>query len=86
MKIKNKGKIAIVGTCHPPYGGISVHIQRVLMYLRKKEYAYDFYEISRTNGYIKNLGSLINLLFKKYYLIHLHSIGFQKTRSLKIKY
>ena len=63
MKEKNKVKIAIVGPHSPPYWGISVHIQGVLLYFKQTEYAYDFYEINRTVGYINNLVSLINLLF-----------------------
>ena len=37
MKNKNKkAKIAIIGPYPPPYGGISVHIQRALFYLDKE--------------------------------------------------
>ena len=49
MKEKNKVKIAIVGPHSPPYWGISVHIQGVLLYFKQTEYAYDFYEINRTD-------------------------------------
>lgn len=83
MGNKNKKAIfAIVGPYPPPYGGISVHIQRVLSYLDYKEYSYDFYLENRIKnntvvcykfyGFKKRV-ALFGLLFKRYALIHHHS-------------
>ena len=84
MKKKNKRKIAIVGSYPPPYGGISVHIQRALLYLKQTDCIYDFYEISKNAGYIKSLSSLIKLLFRKYYLVHFHSVDLRVISILLI--
>lgn len=83
MKSKsNKIKIAIIGPYPPPYGGISVHIQRVLSYLDFKKYSYDFYlENKIKNNTVvcykfygfKRKVALFVLLFKSYALIHHHS-------------
>jgi len=86
----NERKIAIIGPYPPPYGGISVHIQRVLNYLDEKKYDYDFYlenraEKNSSSTYkfygFKKLLSLFKLLFKKYCLIHHHSPDW-KTRVI----
>jgi len=83
-RVNKKSKIAIIGPYPPPYGGISVHVQRVLAYLDKIEYSYDFY-LENSSADIKILHSpysfyglrkiisMLKLLFKKYYLIHHHS-------------
>jgi len=77
-----KRKLAIIGPYPPPYGGISVHIQRVLSYLDYKEYNYDFYLENRIKNNtvvcykfygFKKIVSLFGLLFKRYVLIHHHS-------------
>jgi hypothetical protein len=45
MKNKNKKvKIAIIGPYPPPYGGISVHIQRVRTHHRMEEFLFIFKE------------------------------------------
>ena len=89
-KMCEKQKIAIIGPYPPPYGGISVHIQRVLNYLDEEKYAYDFFLENRTakcsnSTYkfygFKKLLSLCKLLFKKYFLIHHHSPDW-KTRVI----
>ena len=82
-KRNDKRKIAIIGPYPPPYGGISVHIQRVLSYLDKLNYDYDFYLENRSQNddipiYYKFYGfrklvSLFILLSKRYVLIHHHS-------------
>ncbi len=86
----NRQKIAIIGPYPPPYGGISVHIERVLSYLDKTNYSYDFYlENKARNGRLacyefygfKKLVSLFMLLFKEYTLIHHHSPDW-KTRVI----
>jgi glycosyltransferase involved in cell wall biosynthesis len=75
---KKKRKIAIIGPYPPPYGGISVHVQRVLEYLpsdsiivynSNKSYcknAVPFY------GKIKFI-KVISFLLRKYHLVHTHS-------------
>jgi len=95
MENKNKkAKIAIIGPYPPPYGGISVHIQRVLSYLDYKEYNYDFYlenRIKNNTGFcykfygFKKIVSLFGLLFKRYVLIHHHSPDW-KTRVILSMY
>lgn len=82
-KRNDKRKIAIIGPYPPPYGGISVHIQRVLSYLNEVKYDYDFYLENRAQNddmsiYYKFYGfrklvSLFMLLSKRYILIHHHS-------------
>ncbi len=74
---KNK-KIFIIGSYPPPFGGISVHVQRVTTYLNTSEYI--LYNTS-PNGYtgaVKFYGKtklliLFSFLFKKFRLIHHHS-------------
>jgi len=87
-KRNGKQKIAIIGPYPPPYGGISVHIQRVLSYLDHRRCGYDFYLENRVNNNaivcykfygVNKLISLFRLLFKDYVLIHHHSPDW-KTR------
>nr|WP_144036429.1 glycosyltransferase family 4 protein [Sporomusa acidovorans] len=82
--MKNKKKIAIIGPYPPPYGGISVHIQRVLAQLESSEIRYyDFYNETKNSGYhgnfylfyskITKMYSLLRLFLSPYKLIHHHS-------------
>lgn len=82
--IKLKNKIAIIGPYPLPYGGISVHVQRVVAQLEnKKNIEFDFYNETRNSFYKQacynfssNAGkfiSLLRLLFYPYCLIHHHS-------------
>jgi glycosyltransferase involved in cell wall biosynthesis len=76
-------KIAIIGPYPPPYGGISVHIQRVLEHAKAKNVSVDFF--NETSGsicqqrYLKFYGkwnklfALLKLLIYPYRLIHHHS-------------
>jgi len=77
-----KRKIAIIGPYPPPFGGISVHLQRVIALLNVKGCPYDFYsenKISRSEQqYFKFYGfnkfrSLLKILFNPYALVHHHS-------------
>ncbi len=72
-----KNKIAIIGPYPPPYGGISVHIRRIVTYLPDKSYV--LYNIAKksTEGIpfygIRKYLYLISFLFKPYRIIHYHS-------------
>lgn len=92
-KRNNKRKVAIVGPYPPPYGGISVHIQRVLGYLEQVKYDYDFYLENRAEDSIlahykfygfEKLVSLFKLLSKRYVLIHHHSPNWKIRITLSI--
>ena len=73
-----RDKIAIIGPYPPPYGGISVHIQRVLKCLPSGSFV--FYNSGNTKipgsirlyGKIKYLKVLL-FLFRKYKLVHTHT-------------
>lgn len=83
MKAGEKNKIAIIGPYPLPYGGISVHIERILNYLPKN--SYDFYNISlhsekgRRFVGLRKYFYLFVLLLKPYKVIHYHST------SLKVR-
>lgn len=75
---KMRRKIIIVGPYPPPYGGISVHIQRVLEYLppdsvifynSNKSYFKEAISFYGWNKIIK----FFTFLFRRYHLIHTHS-------------
>jgi hypothetical protein len=78
-----KNKIAIVGPYPKPYGGISIHVQRVLAQLELNNSPYDFYNESKDslkinnsvqfNSLISRLFGLIKIAISKYKLIHYHS-------------
>lgn len=78
-----KNKIAIVGPYPKPYGGISIHVQRVLTQLDLHDCSYDFYNESKKSLKVKNSVQFNNLLSRslgllkiaitKYKLIHYHS-------------
>jgi len=76
--LKKKNKIAIIGPYPPPYGGISVHIQRVIKYLPKDRYVLFNTSNSKCEGAISFYGKVkylkvFQFIFKKYKLIHTHS-------------
>ena len=72
-----------MGPYPKPYGGISIHVQRVLSHLDLHDCSYDFYNESKKSLKVKNSVQFNNLfsrllgLFKiattKYKLIHYHS-------------
>ena len=78
-----KNKIAIVGPYPKPYGGISIHLQRVLSQLDLHDCPYDFYNESKNSLKAKNSVQFNNLLSRllgllriattSYKLIHYHS-------------
>ncbi|TFH02352.1 MAG: glycosyltransferase family 1 protein [Calditrichales bacterium] len=76
--MKNKYKIAIIGSYPPPYGGISVHVQRMLARLDKEKFVFfntakSSYEGSRPFwGKHKFIQSFL-FIFKPYRLIHYHT-------------
>jgi len=71
-------KIAIIGPYPPPYGGISVHIKRVLEYLPSDSFV--FFNSNKSfcekavpfYGKIKFLKVLV-FLFKEYHIVHTHT-------------
>jgi len=76
--LKTKDKIAIIGPYPPPYGGISVHVQRVLQYLSENQYVFFNSSNTRFEGDISFYGKIKYIkvwrfLFKKYKLVHTHS-------------
>jgi len=76
--MKKKYKIAIIGSYPPPFGGISVHIQRVVNLLRDDEYIlYNTApnnDINAVHFYGKQkLLILLSFFFKKFRLIHHHT-------------
>ncbi|MBA7532818.1 hypothetical protein ES705_25048 [subsurface metagenome] len=78
-------KIAIIGPYPPPYGGISVHIERILNYL--PDHAYDFYNIQKKSNRGKKFYGIwkyiyfIDFFFTQYKVIHYHSTS-KKVRLL----
>ena len=80
-------KIAIIGPYPPPFGGISVHIQRLLEYLPRESYL--LFNESNTpvpgqisfNGKIRQLIKVFIFLFKSFKLIHHHTPS-NKMRAL----
>ena len=71
-------KIIIIGSYPPPYGGISVHLERVLLYLNRDEYVF-YNEQKSKHPYARpfyNKSKFIKVflfLFKRFKLIHYHT-------------
>lgn len=78
MKDRNN-KVIIIGPYPPPYGGISVHIERIYEYI--KDYPVQIYDSSSPNssaslpGNVVKLTNLsrLGLFLKPHHLIHYHS-------------
>jgi glycosyltransferase involved in cell wall biosynthesis len=76
-------KLAIIGRVPPPYGGVSVHLSRLLERLRRERIEYDFYDLAgksipELNIYPaqSRLSWLLPFLIcarQKYGIIHLHT-------------
>ena len=77
--MQNKDKIAIIGSYPPPYGGISVHVQRITGYLKENEYIlYNTAPNKHVNsvhfyGKARKVLILLSFFFKNFHLIHCHS-------------
>ena len=59
--------ILIISTLPPPIGGVSIHTQRLLLFLKKNNFKYSFYDYKKsslTNGF---------KLFLKAKMIHIHA-------------
>jgi len=76
-------KIALIGIYPPPYGGISIHIQRMAEVLKSRGFDYTVYDIS---GIAKNKENVVcinkplrwllkYILFGKEDIMHYHSSG-----------
>jgi glycosyltransferase involved in cell wall biosynthesis len=80
-KNNKKPKIALIGPYPPPYGGISVHIQRLAAHLKAKGIEYVIYDDSGTAKDEKDVVCIANLkrwlpkyfFFAKEDIIHYHS-------------
>jgi hypothetical protein len=77
-KIRCSEKIAIIGPYPPPYGGISVHIERILQYIPQNRV--DFYNIEKRSDFKgkafygwKKYWYLLLFFIKPYKVIHYHS-------------
>ncbi len=64
--MSKRKKLLIVGAIPPPLGGVSIHLERVLKWLSKQSYKYDF--CSTKDGYIINV---ITASFRNQ-VVHLH--------------
>lgn len=76
--MKTKDKIAIIGPYPPPYGGISVHVQRVLQYLSENQYVFFNSSKTRFEGDVSFYGKIKFIkvwifLFMRFKLIHAHT-------------
>ncbi len=77
MSAGRKRKVAIIGPYPPPYGGISVHLERIVTYL--PNHSFDLYNIEKRSAYgkkfygIRRYLYLFAFLFKPYKVIHYHS-------------
>ena len=80
-KRNKKPRIALIGPYPPPYGGISVHIQRMKEHLERVDIEYIIYDTSGTVKNEKNIVCVSNLkrwlpkyfFFAKEDIIHFHS-------------
>ncbi len=84
--MKKYSKIAIIGSYPPPYGGISVHVQRTIDYLNDEEFILYNTASSNYSNSIRFSGKkiiiiIISFLFKKFRLIHHHTPS-KKARLL----
>ncbi|MHA1368701.1 MAG: glycosyltransferase family 4 protein [Promethearchaeota archaeon] len=89
FKRKRYGKLAILGPYPPPFGGISIHVQRMLAILEKKNVRFDFFNMTKGSLYKKHhyrfyygnpietvantISSMIILLLRRYRVIHIHN-------------
>lgn len=86
-KLSDKPKIAIIGPYPPPYGGISVHIQRMHRYLQKNNVKHTIYTKTRKKEpdlicVVSMTGWLLKCLFAaRKDVLHFHNID-QKARAL----
>lgn len=64
--MKNQKKLLIVGATPPPIGGVSIHLERVLIWMKLKDYKFSF--CSTQQGYVSN----ILKSSKNHQVVHLH--------------
>lgn len=78
---KDTASIAIVGVYPPPYGGVSIHIKRLLPYIEEAGLSAVFYNtgpVASNNSKVRDVGrSPLKLFFalirKKHKLVHFHT-------------
>ncbi len=82
LQLKKDHDIVIIGPYPPPYGGISVHLERLIPFLDKLGYFFILYNISTTRSIhnkvisinrFKTIYFIIICLFKKGKIFHLYS-------------
>ncbi len=78
MKNKQQADLAIFGPYPPPYGGISVHLQRMYFILKKEKipfviYNHNYYEGENIVATRKSIGWYFKFLFNQQHrLVHFH--------------
>lgn len=71
-------RLLIVGRVPPPYGGVSVHLHRLLQYLEAQNFPFEFGDLSggSTSNFI-NCGNIFRLIFtlisRPNYVVHCHA-------------
>lgn len=83
-KINNNFKVAIIGPYPPPYGGISIHVQRMHYFLQGKNIKHIVYtKINNTTKDLINIGIRKKWLLKYFFtvnenIIHFHSVDWRE--------
>ena len=80
-EIKETNKLLIVGRIPPPYGGVTVHISRLLSHLQALDYPFEFCALPRSSNHkssiLQKLRKFIKpactLLFHRYDVVHCHA-------------
>ena len=81
MRRKDRLKIALIGPCPPPYGGVSVHVQRLWAFLLSNRIQCTVYNLSpylkkgRNVINIRKIKNLPHILNPKGSIIHIHNSG-----------
>jgi len=85
MKKKISRSITLVGPFPPPYGGISIHLERLTRYLDQSQYDYIVYNGTSDSTFTNRIISVRNrklffivklFLFEKSKIFHLHTPNF----------
>ena len=60
-------KILIIGRVPPPVGGVTIHVQRLISFLKQRDISFMFFKLNFLNLF------LLHFIIFKYPIIHLHS-------------